>query len=129
MIAVDTNVLLRYLVEDDPVQAQQARVFFEEVLDDSNPGWISLAVVLETAWVLRQTFRAKPEAVRKVVRDLLVTRQLVVEHPELLRAASAVDHDDLSDAIIHLSGQGAGCSHTVTFDRAFARKPGVTLLS
>ena len=129
MIAVDTNVLVRYLVEDDARQAEIARAFFEERLDPANPGCISILVVVEAAWVLRRNYGAKPADVRRVIADLLAAAQLRVDAPEIVRAAIAVEGDDLADAIIHLSGRAAGCAATVTFDREFARRAGVELLA
>lgn len=128
MIAVDTNVLLRYLVEDDLRQSELARMFFEERLNAANPGWISLLVIAETAWALRSIFGADPAMVRQMARDLLAAAQLVVEAPDLVRDAIALETPDIADAIIHLGGRDAGCTSTVTFDRRFARVPGVELL-
>ena len=129
MIAVDTNVLVRYLVEDDARQAEIARAVFEERLDPANPAWISILVVDEAAWVLRRNYGAQPADVRRVIADLLAAAQLRVEAPEIVRAAIALEGDGLADAIIHLSGGAAGCASTVTFDREFARQAGVELLA
>lgn len=128
MIAVDTNVLLRYLLDDGTAQAERARVFFEDELTASDPGWVSLVVIVEAAWVLRRTQRATPTEVRQVVAGLLDSEQLVVEASDIVRTALDLTSDDIADAIIHLTGRSAGCSRTVTFDREFARQPGVDLL-
>jgi len=129
VIGVDTNVLLRYLLDDGTAQAERARALFEAELSAANPAWLSLVVIVETAWVLRRAQRVTTSEVRHVIAGLLETEQLVVEAPDIVRAALGMTNDDVADAIIHLSGRVAGCSRTVTFDREFARQPGVDLLT
>ena len=127
MIAIDTNVLVRYLVEDEPEQAETARVLFEGLSSDA-PGFISLVVLCEMVSALGYTYRWSRLEIGRAVTAMLGMRQLVVEHPEIAARAVASQSADISDAIIHEIGRANGCSKTLTFDRRFARLAGVERL-
>jgi predicted nucleic-acid-binding protein len=124
MVGLDTNVLVRYLAQDDAAQSARATRLVETELSERDPGYIGLVVLVETCWVLRRLYRATPEEVRQVVRDLLAARQLVVEQRALVARALArlgEKAGDLADALIAESAAEAGCARTVTFDRAGTR--------
>lgn len=127
MIALDTNILVRYLVGDDARQAEIARRIVEDVLTPSEPGFVSLIVLVELSWVLDRVYRCPPEQVVTIVTELLASPTILVEQPLAVAAAIALPHDDLADTLLHEVGKGRGCEHTVTFDRKFARLPGVAL--
>lgn len=130
MIALDTNVLLRHLTGDDEEQAVLADRLIEEELSAAEPGFVSVAVLLEMIWVLRTGHGYSPEQVEDVVRALLLAPQLAMaEAAAVDRAVKAPGTVGLADRIIHEVGRQAGCSETVTFDRRFARMPGVRLLA
>jgi predicted nucleic-acid-binding protein len=129
LIAIDSNVLVRYLVQDEPDQARRATVFFEERLSKERPGYISTVVLLEMIWVLARGYRRPAADLTEAVSGLLGARQLHVEHRDAVEAALAGGPAELADRIIHELGRKAGCSETVTFDRRFARLDGVNLLS
>ena len=131
MIGLDTNVVVRYLAQDEPRQAAVAARLMEDTLSADNPGFISIVTLCEIAWVLADCYAADRARVQAVVEALLGTRQIIVESPELvwkaLRAwqASAAD---LSDALIGEVAAAWGAAKTVTFDKAAARLPGFELL-
>lgn len=128
MIGIDTNILLRYLTEDDPAQAKVAVALIENQLSADEPGFLSLIVVVETAWVLEDTFARSPVEIRAIVEQLLRVPQFVVEQPEIVELALARGHADLADSIIHEANLAHGCDVTMTFDRRLARLDGVELL-
>lgn len=128
MIALDTNVLVRYFVADDPRQAATAKRLVEEELNPDEQGFVSLVVIAELAWVLRQVYRLAAEEVGQIARRLLNAVEIEIESAEVLEIALARSHGDLADAIIHELGIRRGCERTVTFDRAFAKLDGVELL-
>lgn len=129
MIALDTNVLLRHLTQDDEEQARIANRLIEEELSATAPGLVSLAVLLEVIWVLRSGYGYGPDQVDTVVRALLLAPQLRVAQEDVVERALAADASiGLADRIVHELGRAAGCSETVTFDRRFARLSGVRLL-
>jgi predicted nucleic-acid-binding protein len=124
MVGLDTNVLVRYLAQDDAAQSARATRLVERELSEREPGYIGLVVLVETCWVLRRIYRATPDEVRQVVRDLLAARQLVVEQRALVARALGQLGDkagDLADALIAEGAVEAGCARTVTFDRKGTR--------
>lgn len=130
MIGLDTNILVRYLTQDDPRQSRRATRLIEQELSERTPGFIPVVVLVETCWVLKRLYDATQDEVRVTVCDLLDARQLVVEHR--LAVARAVLRlckraGDFADALIAECAAQAGCERTVTFDKA-AAKVGMTLL-
>ncbi|GAA3554085.1 type II toxin-antitoxin system VapC family toxin [Microlunatus spumicola] len=130
MIGLDTNVLVRYVVVDDPVQVPLARELMES-LTPADPAFVSLVTLVELTWVLRQGYRLSAADVRRVVGSLLSAKELVVERADLVARAlteSAAAGTDVADALVAGLGRTAGCAETVTFDRRAARLPGMRLL-
>jgi len=127
MIGVDTNVLIRHLVKDDPQQAEQARRFFTDRSPD-DPAYISTAVVVETVSVLRRRYGVSRPDVVRVLETLLRSRDISIQSAASLRRA-VVDAEeantDLADAIIAHAAIDNGCDGTVTFDRRAQRLPGM----
>lgn len=129
MIAIDTNVLVRYLVGDDPVQSPSAARLMEDELTADEPGYISLVVLVETVWVLRRAYHASAGAVADVIGRLLDSRQIRMQDSDIVERAVSLPLDEFADALIHELGRAAGCARTVTFDRRFATLTSVDLLS
>jgi predicted nucleic-acid-binding protein len=124
MIGLDTNVLLRYLLQDDPVQTRRANRLFERELSGRNPGHISLATTLEIVWVLRSVFRLTPTEISDALRALLSHEALLFQNePEVVVAVYALRRGtgEFEDALIGALNAWAGCSTTLTFDRKAAR--------
>ena len=127
MIGLDTNVLLRYLTGDDPVQSVKAARLIEGSLSPGNPGFVSTVVVAEIAWVLRRTFRRPELETASVIERLIATDSIIVERESCVAEALARTMEDrapFTDGLIAALGRNAGCSHTVTFDRKALRLPG-----
>lgn len=122
MIGLDTNVLVRYLTQDDKDQARRATALVRG-LTETDRGFVSLVSLVEVTWVLRRAYKLDPQSVAAVVAGLLDSSELHIECPEVARAAlAATDRGaDFADAVISESARRAGCSHTVTFDRKSAR--------
>ncbi len=124
MIGIDTNVLVRYLAQDDPVQSPRARNIFEERLTEDHPGFISLVAIAETVWVLDRSYAMSPAAIAEIVQNLLRSTTLIVQNErEVFTALSIFESGaaSFSDALIGALGAWAGCSRTLTFDRKAAR--------
>ena len=128
MIAVDTNVLLRYIVQDDLDQFALAERFLELDLSPQEPGFVSLVAVCEIAWALERTYDLPRETIANAIMGLTKTPQLELESEDLVRVAAAQTRFTIADTLIHLIGQARNCTGTVTFDRKFARMDGVELL-
>ncbi len=130
MIALDTSILLRHLTGDDQEQARLADCLIAEQLSPVAPGFISIAVLLETIWVLSRGHGYAPEQVDRVVEAMLLAPQLrIADAGPVGRALKTGGPAGLADRIVHELGRQAGCTETVTFDRRFARMPGVRLLA
>ena len=131
MIGLDTNVLVRYLAQDDPKQSPVATRFIENSLSAENPGFVSAITLCEVVWVLADNYGADRKRVREVVERLLTTKQIVIEQADLVRKALRAWEGvtaDFSDALIGEISIAHGGDKTVTFDRAAAKLPGFELL-
>ncbi|MDR1295107.1 MAG: type II toxin-antitoxin system VapC family toxin [Bifidobacteriaceae bacterium] len=131
MIALDTNVLVRHLMGDDPTQSPIAHAAMAR-LTPFRPGYISLVVLVETLWVLRRSFRVSRESAIATVRALMETRDLSLQEPGVVAHALALAEQsgaEVPDALIAALAQGAGCEQTWTFDWRAARRLGMELLA
>lgn len=131
MIGLDTNVLLRYVVQDDERQAAAATRFVETKLSERNPGFVSLIVLVEFVWVLEKIYGHSESAVAATVKRLLQIESLVIEdRQDVFTAVSAVEdrRGAFVDALIAARGLTEGCAVTVTFDRRALRIPGFAAL-
>jgi predicted nucleic-acid-binding protein len=130
MIGIDTNVLIRYIVQDDPLQSKLAVTFMEKNCTKSNPGFVNLIVCCEIVWVLHRAYNYNKDTIIRVMKQILLTSELYVEDAETVRKSL---HDfengnaDFSDYIIsHINSE---CEYTVTFDKNAAKIPLCKLLS
>lgn len=127
MIGVDTNVLLRYLLDDDPRQSPQAAAFFA-ARSESDPAFVSLIAIVEVVWNLRARERVPSDRVAATLRSLLTAREIVVQAPDVLRRAirdSEAHGADIADAVIAGLDIDADCDYTVTFDKKAGALPGM----
>jgi predicted nucleic-acid-binding protein len=126
MIGLDTNVVVRYLTQDDPVQSSKATKLIERGLTEEDPGFVSVAAMAETAWVLERIYGLTAEEMAAVIERMLEVDVLVVENEqEIFTAMIAVKEGrgSFADALIGALGARVGCSHTVTFDQKALRLP------
>ena len=126
MIGLDTDVLVRYLVQDDPVQSPRATELIERRLDEDNPGFISVVTMTETVWVLERAYGFSDLEVAAAIERLLQTDVLVVDsEAEVFSAIALVAEGggSFADALIGMVNRKAGCSLTLTFDRKASRLP------
>lgn len=124
MIGLDTNLILRYLLQDDPKQSRQANQVVDHQLSEQSPGFISLVTVLEIVWVLRSLLKQSPSAIATHIEHLLTADSFQVQNEQqVFEAAFALKHGtgEFEDALIGALNAWAGCSHTLTFDRKTAR--------
>jgi len=132
VIGLDTNVIVRYLTQDDPKQSPIATRFLESTLSADEPGFISLVVLAEVVWVLVSLYSVDRAGVAEVLLKLLSTEQLRVESTELAwRAKRRFERSkaQFSDALIMECAIAAGCERSVTFDRTAAASIGFDLMS
>ena len=132
MIGLDTNVLVRYMAQDDPIQSKIATDFIERRLTDSDPGFMSIVAMAETAWVLQRAYGLSGSEVARAIERTLQTDVLVVENEQEIFTATVALREgrgSFADALIAALGARAGCSAMVTFDRRVLRLPSFELLS
>lgn len=132
MIGLDTNILLRFTLKDDPTQFALARRLFQAELTVENPGYINLVVLVEFAWTLKRTFKLSREAICSVIAHLLGTPNVLFERSATVAQAldlCARKAMDLPDALICAINGSDGCARTVSFDEAFAATGEAVLLA
>jgi len=126
MIGLDTNVLVRYLTQDHPMQSKRATEIVEHRLSPENPGFLSVIAVAETVGVLDRAYRFSDKVIVAAIERMLQADVLVVENArEVFAAMTALDEGlgSFADALIGALGAKAGCSATLTFDRRALRLP------
>ena len=127
MTALDTNVIIRYLVADVPDQAKAARSLIEQLTPD-NPGFICREVVIETAWVLERSYRFPRSRIAEALMDLAASDSLVVENAEDVVAAAHRYRQGgvgFSGLMILAAAEWAKALPLYTFDRRLGRVRGV----
>ena len=131
MIGLDTNILIRYLTQDDPVQAAKATEILESPLTPRNPGFVSIVAMVETVWVLDRAYGLTPQEIAIAVERLLQVEVLAIENEqEVFTAMIALKQGrgSFPDALIAELGARAGCTRTLTCDQKAVRLPGFELL-
>ena len=129
MIALDTNVLVRIVVQDDVEQVARARAFVQAGLDRGESFFLADVVLAELTWTLRRRYRVERAEVAATLRALLDAREFQFESQDRLARCIVGYEDgvaDFSDWLVHERGRDAGCDATATFDEAMQAIPGVT---
>jgi len=130
MIGLDTNVLVRYIVQDDPKQSAKATRLIES-LTAAEPGFVSVIALVELVWVLSSFYGWSRDQVAQTLDLLLRSKELIIDRADLVlkavrvfRAGSA----DFADCLIERTGAAAGCRQTMTFDVGASKSAGMTLV-
>ena len=124
MTGLDTNIIVRYLTQDDPAQSARATRIFERQLTEDEPGFVSLVAMVETVWVLDRVYGLSGRAIAIAIERMLQADALVIQNEqEVFTAMVALKTGagTFSDALIGALGGEAGCASTLTFDRKAAR--------
>lgn len=128
---LDTNVLVRYLVRDEPTQFEVARQFIEEQCTPDTPGLVHPVMLCEAVWVLRSAYQVPRDAIAEALDMLLRIRSLRILERDRVREALdqyRTTRVDFADAYLHAAYRHGGATGLVTFDRQAATLPGATLL-
>jgi predicted nucleic-acid-binding protein len=132
VIGIDTNVLVRYLTQDEPRQSAAAVLLIERRLRSDRPGFVSTVVLAELCWVLRSLYAVNTDELADTLEALLAVPSFRFEGREAaLRALGRIraQGGEYPDALIHEVASEAGCALTYTFDRRAARSSGMSLLA
>lgn len=131
MNGIDTNVLVRYIVQDDEEQTQLAAHFLEKVCSNASPAFISGIVLCELVWVLESAYEYSREEISDVLACILKVQQFHLHEPDVLwrslRGYAQEGADFADHYIMHLNHQ-YGCDTTFTFDKKAAKMPYANVL-
>ena len=132
MIGLDTNILVRYIVRDDPKQTKAATRLIESRCTADDPGLVASIVLCEIVWVLESAYGYDRTAISSVLRRLLTVEELQVQESDLAWSALNLYDEaraDFADYMIGLSNQMQGVETTYTLDHKAAESPLFRLLT
>ena len=127
MIGLDTNVLVRFLVEDDAGQAARAKNVVQHAIERDERLFVSDVVMCELAWVLERAYGLGRAELTETLRALLSAKHLTMGNADVLARALAAHgsgRGGFPDYVIRETARGAGCQTVATFDKALLREPG-----
>jgi predicted nucleic-acid-binding protein len=131
MTGLDTNVLVRYIMQDDARQSALATRLIESLSMES-PGFVAIVSVVEIAWVLDSAYGLDRAQLVAAFEALLRTKEIVVDAAPIVSQALrnfGIANADFADCLIERLASGAGCERTMTFDRAAVKGCGMTLIA
>ena len=130
MKGVDTNLLIRYLTYDDPVQSPKAAAWIERHVTENSPGYVNLVTIAEVVWVLRSVYDLTAVEIAAIVERILQIESLVIQNQQQVHFAMyqlKAGSGSFADALIGAVNQWAGCESTLTFDKKSLRLGGFEL--
>ena len=132
MIGLDTNILVRYFVSDDPAQFRKAEDFITQSRNVGNRLYVDDVVLCELVWVLRSSYKLDRETIAAILDDMLYQGQFLFSDDVALEAALddyIAGPGDFADYVIGRRNKRAGCEATVTFDRGLRDENWFRILS
>ena len=130
MIGLDTDVLVRYIMQDDPKQSPKATVIVES-LDGVGSAYITLVSMVELVWVLTVSCAFTRAQVSQALNGIIRTKQFKIENADQVIRALRVfksGKSDFADCLIERSANSAGCVKTITFDVKSSKYAGMSLI-
>jgi predicted nucleic-acid-binding protein len=124
MIGLDTNVVVRLLVQDDAAQLRRVQKALEKECTEENPGLVNSIVLVETVWVLGSAYGYDRQNIAHAVETLLQIREFEVQCQD--EAWEALTHyrsgnSDFADCYLAAINRKLGCTSTLTLDKKAAR--------
>lgn len=132
MIGLDTNVLVRYIMQDDAKQSPKATKIIEALDGIEQSGYVTLVSIIELVWVLGVSYELTHAQVAQALDSLLRAKQLKIENADQVIRALRVFNagkSDFADCLIERSANSAGCEKTITFDVNASKHSGMTLVA
>jgi len=124
MIGLDTNILVRYLAQDDPHQSKLANQLIEHAVETGTLLWICQITLCETVWVLKKCYKMSKQEIIYILQELLQIPQIKVEHDDAtwiaLKEFETNKEVGFADCLIGRQNIQSGCVITYTFDKAAA---------
>ena len=130
MIGLDTNVLVRYITQDDDKQSALANSLIDS-LEASSAGYVTLVTVTELNWVLESVYGVTRHQFVEVMQTLMALNTIKLDRAAVVASAVRVyssSKADFSDCLIERLSASAGCDQTMTFDKAAAKMAGMVLI-
>lgn len=130
MIGLDTNVLVRYIMQDDAKQSSKATRLIES-LEADHPGFVPLVALIELVWVLSSCYDLTRTQLAQTLESLLRTKEIVIDQPNQVLMALRVfkqSSADFADCLIERCAWSAGCEQIMTFDAGAAKMAGMMLI-
>lgn len=127
MLGLDTNVLVRFLVKDDPGQYSRARRLIRDEVRGGGTVFLSHLVLLETEWVLRSRYGYSKDDIMAAIVGMLESADLTIEDETSVEHALMSWRDsrtEFADCLIGARHRNLGCRATATFDARAASLPG-----
>lgn len=131
MNALDTNILVRFLVRDDQSQAESVYRLFKKAENEKRVFFVSILVLLELLWVLESVYEVSRHELLNALEELLLLPILVFDDQPAVRSfisTARKKNIDLSDLLIALDTLSSGCDSVLTFDKRAAKSDLFTLL-
>jgi predicted nucleic-acid-binding protein len=131
MIGLDTNVLVRYVMQDDPKQSEKASRLVESLTPEA-PGFVPLVALVELVWVFTSCYDLSHQEISQALDALLRAKEIELERAEQVSQALRVfdaSAADFADCLIERTAAAMGCEKTMTFDRGAAKGAGMTLIT
>ncbi len=131
MIAIDTNVIVRSLLDDDVQQSPAANRLLDG-LTTHNPGFVCREVVIELVWVLERVYKLPRSTIGTAILELIASGDLIVENDRAMTHAAyryMQGGVDFADLMVLATADDHGATQLYTFDRKLARLDGARLLS
>ena len=120
MKALDTNLLARYLRDDDPIQSKRAAHFIQRAIRQNQPLYVNHVALCELIWVLTAVYEHHKDEIAEMIETILLTEQFSFEDKPTIESALQDYKDtnaDFADCLIGRRNRAAGCASTLTFDR------------
>ena len=130
MIGLDTNILVRYIAQDDPSQSRIAADLIERRLSEDDPGFVTVIAMVEIAWVLERSYGFSDAEIATTIERMLQIESLLIEDEQdvfTAMTALADGRGSFPDALIGTRSAREGCTRILTFDRKALRLPGFEL--
>lgn len=131
MIALDTNVIVRFLVRDDDKQAQIVLKRLKLAECNGESLFIPLIVVLETIWVLESAYKKSRSQILGAIEEMLRMQIFKFERDHVITQVlsdAKAEAFDLADLLVAYSARSSGCSACITFDKTATKHPLFQLL-
>jgi predicted nucleic-acid-binding protein len=132
MKGIDTNVLVRYILQDDAKQSHQATSFIEKECSVETPGFITGIILCELVWVLEKAYGYEAKNIALVLKYILETRQFHIHQSDIIWQAFQASVDEnvsFADAYITKLNAHYACEYTITFDKKASRLKEFKLLT